>query len=62
GDMNFDGITNLSDAYLFNSAWVTATGSFLALDQLLHNVPEPGSLALYLFAVVLTCPNARRRT
>ena len=63
GDLNADGITDLSDAQLLSLA-LGGSGSGLSFSPaaLLGNVPEPGTLLLLSLASVLGCPLVRRRS
>ena len=59
GDLNFDGVTNLTDAGLLNAA--LAAASLPLLDVSLLAVPEPASLALATPLAWLALHATRRR-
>jgi hypothetical protein len=52
GDLNLDGTTNLSDAFLLHQSLQTATAQ-AALVEWLSQVPEPGSAGSALMALAL---------
>ena len=60
GDMNFDGVTDLSDAYLLHLAFSGSGSGSFSLADLTGSVPEPGTLCLFSLAVVFVCPAVRR--
>ena len=59
GDLNFDGITDLSDAYLLHEA-LAAAGMGGALDLGALSVPEPGTLVLLVLGAVMLLGRRRR--
>jgi hypothetical protein len=61
GDLNFDGITNVTDMALFRDA-LGSLGSGAVLDLTALNslgVPEPSSLALVVILLGVSCPCRR---
>ena len=52
GDLNFDGITDLSDAFLLHEA-LAAAGGGLDFSALTAAVPEPSTLGLLILAAVI---------
>ena len=52
GDLNFDGITDLSDAFLLHEA-LAAAGGGLDFSALTAAVPEPSTLVLLSLAAVM---------
>jgi hypothetical protein len=62
GDLNFDGIVDLADAYILRQGLVSATGFVLDLSVLNGvGVPEPSSLALAAGSIALVAARRRRR-
>ena len=57
GDLNFDGITDLSDAFELHEA-LAAGGSGLDFSLLAAAVPEPSTLLLLILAAVIAHPLA----
>jgi hypothetical protein len=60
GDINLNGVTDLSDAFLMHGA-LKSNGISIALGQLITGVPEPGTLVLVGLAAIATLAGARRR-
>jgi hypothetical protein len=52
GDLNFDGITDLSDAFVLHEA-LAAAGGGLDFSALTAAVPEPSTLVLLVMAAVV---------
>jgi hypothetical protein len=59
GDLNFDGITDIADAYLLHQGLLAATGA--GLDFSLLPTPEPSGLALAALALAGGAAARRRR-
>jgi hypothetical protein len=59
GDLNFDGITDLADAFILHAALVAATGA--GLDFSLLPVPEPSTLGLAACTLIASAGLRRRR-
>jgi hypothetical protein len=61
GDLNFDGIVDLADAFMLRQGLVAATGFVLDLNVLNGaSVPEPSGLALAAVSVALLAARRRR--
>jgi hypothetical protein len=58
GDLNFDGITDLSDVFALHNALLAGTGSGFDFSRLPGGVPEPSTLVL--LAIVFTMLNGCR--
>jgi hypothetical protein len=59
GDLNFDGITDLSDAFILHGALIAATGA--GFDFSLLPVPEPATAGMAAFLMGASAAGRRRR-
>jgi len=59
GDMNFDGINDLLDVYLFRDAWISAGLGSISIESII-GVPEPSTITLLLAAAIFSLPLSRR--
>ena len=55
GDLNFDGIVNLQDAFQVRNGLIASGLGTLNFDLLVASVPEPTTTALVLMAFAMTC-------
>jgi hypothetical protein len=62
GDLNFDGITNLSDVFILHNALMTATGSGFDFSRLPGgSIPEPSTVVMALLMWLVAIGYRRNR-